>query len=815
MAKNPRMIALGMWLSILGLALAASDAAADGSIKAAYQAPEHHGTAEYMARKFGYEGGRSQGEGDSRETDTYLSMKGDKAFRDNLEAQGYVLKEAIDDRESGLQAMVITDTLSGEPTIIFRGSDDTGDLVVDFDRSGNIGAAQYDKHRDAFDSWAKKYPGATVTGHSLGSALGQRFIVDNMAAVKEGIFFNAPGIAKVHAHKYADNPNRPPVTLYVGKVEGKSPDLVSELGGQSHLPGRIVEVTKTDLALQSDHLLLDDHRFWMLDQGKGIYFTELDYERYQERRKDSSDRIRDNLDTAGNVLDVTTQIVGGLLGVGTDELRDGVADLVDGYLATGPQEPTGKMITASEQSAGSQTQPETGPAPENTETASTPPAEGTAKLTPDPTRIVISRGSLTGPVLGAGETVANGQTLGFRASLSHLGAAGQPVSANLTWQVFGPGGDAVPRGSKTRTLKREGGWGEALFTLPLAGLKSGRHTVILTHQNTTTPSLQASSRATFEVAQGIAITDMVVDISPGGITPHGVLYPDQAPHLFVHYRLPAGAAGATVALRVTDADSGAEIASRTIDQPREHADARHRTFIRLDPGRVNVGGGATFSATVSVPGGASDTASKDFRVSAYALALHVPRTLVTADGKPFVINVPKQFRRPFKVDIDVKNGLVIHHGKDRLRGTVTGVTDTRTLRSGMTVRVTDAAGRQAAGYAAIKIKPLAQPAAVPKPPPPKVASVSPAAKCRVPKRYLVPSGTVPGDTGKLMYVKIDRKDGEIFTATLTPVSGKGWWARGQAKFTAICQVHRHGWFKIYSAKGKTISQGFYANDVKQ
>ncbi len=325
-----------------------SSVSSQDKVQAAYKPSERHRELEVLAREFGYEGGRRQGRDDTRETETYLSLKGDKVFREHLQAKGYTLEDAIDDRKSGLQAMVVRNSKTGETTIVFRGTEERQDLLADIERSGDVGALQYEAHRKTLDAWAKKYPKALVTGHSLGAALGQRYVADHVNAVREGVFFNPPGIAKAHAHRYASAPIRPPVTLYVGHAEGEIPDIVSELGGQNHLPGRIVEVTKKVIRMErtktaniikntveslmdvttSAFEIAGSHSFQMLDEYADVTLKELDYAAYEKRRKKAYDEVRGSTDAWIAVF------------------GEAPSDIANGYVPAGPEEPTDTMVRA-------------------------------------------------------------------------------------------------------------------------------------------------------------------------------------------------------------------------------------------------------------------------------------------------------------------------------------------------------------------------------------------------------------------------------------------------------------------------------------
>jgi len=793
----------GAFLCWLGLAYGAMLSNIDA--QAAYKAPEHHAEIEHLAREFGYEGGRAQPGEDSRETRKYLSIKGDAKFRENLNKRGYKLRDSIDDRMSGMQAIVLEDA-KGKNYIVFRGTEpgEGGDLIADLDRQSDVGRKQFQKHKDTLASWSRRFPDALVTGHSLGGALGQRYVVEHPDKIREAVFFNPPGIEKRHAHRFAHTEVRPPVTLYVAKGKESVPDFISELGGQSHIPGRVVEAEITGDTFYS-------HSSDMFN-SEGVSLVEIGYQNYQNRRVRNFKKVREDILGKGGYVDKSIDFVGEVakkyfdvpVGEIPDFIKGEARFFLNNELMEGPGTATSKMVVAAEEAVlGTQKKEET-----------------VTPETPKVGKILITKETYDGPKLGEKETLSMGEVVAFQVDIEHLGRKDNPTQELFSWQLFGP--DDQPIGGvskrqqyvstgqveKAKCLKEASGPG--CFRFRLDNMINGRHKVAFTHQNLSEPDKIAQGVVSFLVYQAIKMTDLVVDVSASGKTSHDTLLPDQAPHLFVYFEMGKGVETATVEIRVSDRDTGAVIDSHKLERKRKAGSTEQRVGIRLDPGVVKVGANATFDATITGPGGKMETGSRDFRVRAYALRLNVPRTLVAADGKPFSIGVPKQFKLPLDVDIDTENGLIIHHSKDRLGGTITGIADQNLVRTGLTVRVTDAAGRQATGRIAINVTPLPKPQVIAKPPPARVATVSPASKCQVPSRY-----RIPGKNGKMMHVKIDRKDGAIYTATLRPVSGKGYWAKGQAKFGRNCKVLRHGWYKIYTRTNKLWFEGEYSNDVEK
>ncbi len=276
-----------------------------------FQSTDRLARIEELARELGYTGGRlTQAERNPTalaRNAAVLGIKGDVHFRVALSRQGYTFKDAIDDRETGMQAMVVQEKKgTGQTYIVFRGTEpftEINDIRADLDDEGHdTGRMQYVENRYTLDDWANKYPGAIIAGHSLGGALAQHYAVDHPGAVKEAYLFNAPGISERGVLRFIKAENRPPVNLFVGSGgDGSSPggaDLVSELGGPNHLPSRIIEVTKPGAGIWKRH------SFYMLNgTHSDLIFKELRCQEYQERRIASYQAARERyerlLRTAG------------------------------------------------------------------------------------------------------------------------------------------------------------------------------------------------------------------------------------------------------------------------------------------------------------------------------------------------------------------------------------------------------------------------------------------------------------------------------------------------------------------------------------
>ena len=708
-------------------------ASADG-----YTPPNRHKLLEYMARDIGYAGGRTQNRYDQRSTQKSLSpqqglggmvegaiqnwagddapntmaIEGDPVFRKRLTAMGYKLEDSIDDGESGLQAMVVRNVETGQTTVIFRGTEpsQSSDVVSDSDASGDIGSSQYDKHKEKLAAWAKEYPGSYVTGHSLGAALGQRFVAENADKVKEGVFFNAPGIGKVHAHKFARVPKKPPVTIYVGSSKATGdPDLVSEAGGTSHLPSTVVEVENPEASHAGAH------SFWMIGDSTNS-FKELDYVDYQNRRVQSTTIIRETLKddefAYANALANFAKTIYDSAGFsGQGSAIDAVSDLINRQLegSGGPEYATDKMEEAGKEAV-SQSVTEEEEEKEEVEVAKL--EEPTKPIEFDPFEIRATLNDYGGPPIEG--RLAPNDTVAFEADVPLAGEPDKPVLTNLVWQVFGPDRVAVDTLRKGEQLAEEGGTENAQFLIRVADLPSGTYQVALVHQLAADPKIAAMAVSTFDYYQPIRITRMVVSDNPTAEPVLKTLYTHQSPHMLVYYSLAEDVKEVEVDLKVVEGRSAQVMHEFSGTKPRKEG-PEQRAGLRLDPGFLEREGHYRFEATLS-SGKHKTTDRTVFELTTYPLTIKVPNKVKTGQKVAYSIEPPGQFVPPFSIDLDSGSGLTLHHTSS-FSGNLIGISVDDPKTTHLSAVVTDSEGRVARGRESILIEP--------KPKAPVVASTLP------------------------------------------------------------------------------------------
>ncbi len=276
--------------------------------------PLDHAGIEELARRVGYASGRldAQEKENKAEDESYigqakelsgltrnnafrgrddklLTIRGDAEFRNSLTLNGLELLDHIDNRATGMQAVLVRDTNgSGRVYAIMRGTEFGESANNEGLRDGfadsninKIAYHQYQADKARLAQWAQKHKGnLTVTGHSMGAALAQRFVLDHPTAIKEVVTFNPPGLDKESCKRLKQS-QLPPVTYYV-----QPRDPASRLGGECHVPGRVFKVEGGNTeTFNENSKWLAEHRGYMLQDGTLVYeenFGKWQAERTQE-----------------------------------------------------------------------------------------------------------------------------------------------------------------------------------------------------------------------------------------------------------------------------------------------------------------------------------------------------------------------------------------------------------------------------------------------------------------------------------------------------------------------------------------------------
>ncbi|MEK7269652.1 MAG: hypothetical protein AAB215_01775 [Planctomycetota bacterium] len=199
----------------------------------------------------------------------------DKRMKEN----GLEILDCIDDKETGMQAIFLKDSNTGEYHVSFRGTDE------DKDRGAwkTQGKRPFEASEAKLAEWAKIGGGRIrVSGHSLGGAEGQRFIAAFPDAVLDGVFFCSPGVERELADKVHSAGIRKPITYYLD-----THDAVP-CGGEELLPGRVFEpehAAPADPDAELAHIYAS-HSEWILQGGRKI--KEWGFAAWRKHRIDNS-----------------------------------------------------------------------------------------------------------------------------------------------------------------------------------------------------------------------------------------------------------------------------------------------------------------------------------------------------------------------------------------------------------------------------------------------------------------------------------------------------------------------------------------------
>ncbi|MEI6790350.1 MAG: hypothetical protein WCK42_04125 [Myxococcaceae bacterium] len=128
------------------------------------------------------------------------------------------------------------------PILLFQGTDPENTAQLHLDIAKEIGEPAITAAQEELRIWLEKYPGATLTGHSLGGAKAQKLATLYPKLIGAVITFCSPGLTQETASQFSKsviaNPKGwDPITVrhYVAEH-----DLVSIKGGETHIRGDLI-----------------------------------------------------------------------------------------------------------------------------------------------------------------------------------------------------------------------------------------------------------------------------------------------------------------------------------------------------------------------------------------------------------------------------------------------------------------------------------------------------------------------------------------------------------------------------------------------
>ena len=295
---------------------------------------------------------------------------------------------------------------------------------------------------------------------------------------------------------------------------------------------------------------------------------------------------------------------------------------------------------------------------------------------------------------------SNGDIVAFAAKIEHPDFGGTPHATELIWQLYDEDGKAVAGVQKREKALESGITRDYSFRFRIDALPPGKYTVGLTHYLLDNPETKRQATSRLNLFDAASIEKIVVTDSPGGKEHQNFLTNDKLPHVYMYYSLANDIPTALATISVTDAKSGDAILSMTRERPAE----KQYFGIRLEQGSFKPVQNLKVAVELQTPDGKTKSRETTFAVGYYQVRLVIPRLLKSGNSAQFRIEAPEQFEAPLSIDLSPANGLVLSHGKNALRGSVTGVTGDYNLSSFLRVTVTDSVGRVAKGVASVTVK---------------------------------------------------------------------------------------------------------------
>lgn len=284
-----------------------------------------------------------------------------------------------------------------------------------------------------------------------------------------------------------------------------------------------------------------------------------------------------------------------------------------------------------------------------------------------------------------------------------LGTPGNPVLANLIWQLYTVSGEPIPEFNKTRQIAGRGNEEQCSFHIRASELANGMYFVALTHQFAFDPTRFYQASEPFEVKQPLAIKEVVIDESPKGKTSQHIFYEDQSPHIFVYYYLADDVYTALVQIDVID-ERGKVRASRTIFKDKDFSRKRERVGIKLPPALFKAGEKARVVVEVTTPDDTKVSAESSFEILAIDLGINLPDVMVQGTVADFQLFVPQTFNGPFSTEFKHIDGFIFKPDEGGVTGKLFVTPVAETASHDVEISVVDSLGNRASGSITIEVK---------------------------------------------------------------------------------------------------------------
>ena len=303
--------------------------------------------------------------------------------------------------------------------------------------------------------------------------------------------------------------------------------------------------------------------------------------------------------------------------------------------------------------------------------------------------------------------VQNGDILEFRAEVEHP-ASPAPLPTQVFWQVYDSGKRPLEGLSKPVNTYETGGRKPYAFRFRIDNFDNGDYMVAMTHRLVSNPGIMTQAVFVFRVFQAVRIDSLLVTDGKDGQTNRTLLYPGQAPQIFVYYSLAKNSGKVRVELAARENNSGRVLESATVERPRDGEAPPYRVGLGLPAEMLKAGDDITFEARITSRDGKTQTARTAFSIvpEKYDLKVNAPKMIAGDQVARYSLTPPDGFEPPFVVQASGGEGLVIKSDSDPLQGRFQGSATTVVRNHVLSFIVRDAKGRTASGSTTVTVSGL-------------------------------------------------------------------------------------------------------------
>ncbi len=300
------------------------------------------------------------------------------------------------------------------------------------------------------------------------------------------------------------------------------------------------------------------------------------------------------------------------------------------------------------------------------------------------------------------DSVQNTDILRFTAKLKPVKSR-EPVVSTLFWQVYDSNGKPLEGLNKQMTVTEVDTVNEYTFRFRPEEFQSGKYFVALTHYLTADTQNKVQARAEFSLRDKVKIRQALITDDKHVMKHKTVFHPGESLFFYVYYELDSSVKQVSISLNAVK-KNGHVLDSASVNRPGKDEQPPYRIGYTIPDGSVVSGEAGVFTAEFTDNSGFSRTISREFKVVDYRAEVKISQILKSGKAGTFSIDLPEEFKPPYKVDLNPGNGLTLGYQPGHLRGTVTGIASGNDLKTVLNVKVTDTYGRIAVGSKSFTIK---------------------------------------------------------------------------------------------------------------